>query len=343
MAIKLPANLADLRGLLQALDWDKLSLAVQQEAAARLAIVGPVNSGKSTLFNLVKGRKMSAVTAVPGTTKGLVEERVGPFVMVDTPGFGEVGGVDRAEIASRAAEQADVIVFLLDGSAGLHQSDYVVYDALRATGLPLIVALNKADLVKRDLQAVLNDLNRKLGKDVIPISAKTGDGVAERLIPAIVNAHPWMVVALGRELPEYRRRLAQHLIRSAATVNGLIAIEPVPGLDIPLLVAGQVRMVLRIAAIYGESLSVRHARELLTTIAGGVALRFLASELAKVIPGPGWIVSGLVAGFGTWAMGRVATNYFEGGKRLTPNQMRDRYHKLRSSPRQQALPPPPPE
>jgi uncharacterized protein (DUF697 family) len=114
-------------------------------------------------------------------------------------------------------------------------------------------------------------------------------------------------------------------------------------LDIPLLVAGQVRMVLRIAAIYGESLSVRHARELLTTIAGGVALRFLASELAKVIPGPGWIVSGLVAGFGTWAMGRVATNYFEGGKRLTPNQMRDRYHKLRSSPRQQALPPPPPE
>jgi len=44
----LPTRLADVRKLFQALDWDKLSLSVEQEAHARLAIVGPVNSGKST-------------------------------------------------------------------------------------------------------------------------------------------------------------------------------------------------------------------------------------------------------------------------------------------------------
>jgi small GTP-binding protein len=333
MTVSLPARLADLRGLLQALDWDRLSVAVQREAAARLAIVGPVNSGKSTLFNLIKGRKTSAVTAVPGTTRGLVEERMGPFVLVDTPGFGEVGGVDRAEIARRAAEQADVVVLLLDGAAGLHQSDYEIYRSLRTTGVPLVAALNKVDLVKRDLRAVLADLREKMGVAVVPVSAKTGAGVAERLIPAIVNAHPWMVVALGRELPAYRRRLTQRLVRSAAFLNGLIAVEPVPGLDIPLLLAGQVRMVLRIAAIYGESLSVRHAKELLTTIAGGVALRYLASTLAKVIPGPGWVISGIVAGLGTWAMGHVAVVYFEEGKRLTPAHLRDRYRRLHRRPR----------
>jgi small GTP-binding protein len=83
---------------------------VEHEAHARLAIVGPVNSGKSTLFNLIKGRKVSAVKAVPGTTRGLVMEEVGPFTLVDTPGFGEVGGVDRAAIAQAAAEKADLVI-----------------------------------------------------------------------------------------------------------------------------------------------------------------------------------------------------------------------------------------
>ncbi len=329
MSINLPARLADLRGLFRAMDWDQLSLTVQREAASRLAIVGPVNSGKSTLFNLIRGQKVSAVTAVPGTTRGVVEERLGPLLLVDTPGFGEVGGVDRAEIAQRAAREADVVVLLLDLSAGLRQSDYEVYHSLLATGVPLVVAANKIDLIRRDLEPVLEDLRAKLGTDVIPISAKTGAGVAERLIPAIVSAHPWIAVALGRELPAYRRMLTQRLIRSAAILNGLVAVEPVPILDIPLLLAGQVRMVLRIGAIYGESLSVSHARELLTTIAGGVALRFLAAELAKFIPGPGWAVAGVVTGLGTWAMGHAAALYFEGGKHLTPAQLQEQYRRLR--------------
>jgi len=342
MSINLPSRLADLRELFQALEWDKLSQAVQQESAARLAIVGPVNSGKSTLFNLLKGRKVSAVTAMPGTTRGLVEERVGPLTLIDTPGFGEVGGVDRAQTARQAAEGADVIVYLFDAAAGLRQSDYETYESLRTLGVPLIVAVNKIDLIKRDRELVLEDLRRKLGGEVIPISARTGAGVGDRLLPAIVAAHPAMVVALGRELPAYRHQLTHRLIRSAAWLNGLIATQPVPGLEVPLLLAGQVRMVLRIAAIYGESLSVRHARELLTTIAGGVALRFLAGELAKIVPGPGWVVAGVVAGVGTWAMGHAAVYYFENGKDLTPAQLRERYRQLRRR-AHKGLPPPAPE
>jgi small GTP-binding protein len=330
MTVNLPSRLADLRGLLQALDWDRLSLKVQREAAAHLTIVGPVNSGKSTLFNLIKGQKIAAVTAVPGTTRGVIEERMGPFVLVDTPGFGEVGGVDRAEIARQAAQKADAVILLLDAMAGLRQTDYEIFDSLRDTGKPIIVALNKIDLIKRDIGVVLRDIEQKLGVRPIPISAKTGAGVANRLIPAVVEAHPWMVVALGRELPPYRQQMINRLVRNASILNGLIAAEPIPGLDVPFLLAGQVRMVLRIAAIYGESLSVRHARELLSTIAGGVALRFLAGELAKVIPGPGWVIAAVVTGTGTWAMGHAAAAYFEHGKELSPDQLRARYRHFRN-------------
>jgi small GTP-binding protein len=329
----LPTRLTDIRRLFQALNWDKLSLQVEDEAHARLAIVGPVNSGKSTLFNLIKGRKVSAVKAVPGTTKGLVTEKVGPFTLIDTPGFGEVGGVDRAAVARAAAEEADLAVLVLDGAAGLHQSDYDLYESLRAAEVPLVVALNKIDLIRRDLSDVLDDVERKLGTTVIPISAKTGAGVGEQLIPAIVESHPWMTVALGRALPAYRRQLSRRLISGAVALNALIAAEPIPGIDIPLLLASQVRLVLRIAAIHGESLSVRHARELLTTIAGGVALRYLAAQLGKLLPGPGWLIGAAVTGLGTWAIGRVALAYFEGGKRLTPQQLRQQYRRLLRRPR----------
>jgi small GTP-binding protein len=324
----LPTRLADIRNLLQALDWDALSLRVEEEAHAHVAIVGPVNSGKSTLFNLIKGRKISPVKAVPGTTKELVKEDLGPFTLVDTPGSGEVGGVDRAALARSAAEGADLAVLVLDGAAGLRQSEYELHESLQAARVPLVVALNKIDLVKRDLADVLDDAEDKLGVTVIPISAKTGVGVAERLLPAIVEAHPWMTVALGRALPSYRRQLSNRLVRGAAVLNGIIAAEPIPGVDIPLLLASQVRLVLRISAVYGQSLSVRHARELLSTIAGSIALRYLAAQLGKLIPGPGWLIGAVVTGLGTWAIGRVAIAYFESGKRLTPQQLRKLYKRL---------------
>lgn len=321
----LPTRLADIRRLLEALEWEKLSLQVEHEAHARLAIVGPVNSGKSTLFNLLKGRKVSPVKAVPGTTKELITEEVGPFILVDTPGFGEVGGVDRAAIARAAAEAADVVILVLDGAAGLHQSDYDLYESLRTARVPLVVALNKIDLIKRDLAEVQEDAERKLGTPVIPISARTGTGVGEQLIPAIVEVHPPVAVALGRALPRYRHQISHRIVRGAAALGALIAAEPIPGMDIPLLLATQVRMVLRIAAIYGESLSVPHAREMLTTVAGGVALRYLAAEAGKLLPGPGWLVGALVTGLGTMAIGEAAIAYFESGKRLTPRQLRQRY------------------
>ncbi len=95
-AVNLPTIMEDLRAVLRSLDWENLRDDVRREAAARLAIVGPVNSGKSTLFNLMEGKKVSEVSPIPGTTKVPLERSLGPFILVDTPGFGEVGGVDRA-------------------------------------------------------------------------------------------------------------------------------------------------------------------------------------------------------------------------------------------------------
>ena len=140
---RLPVTMAEIRRLFEALDWVALTRQVEAETRARVAIVGPVNSGKSTLFNTLKGREVSPVGAVPGTTQELQYEQWGPFALTDTPGFGEVNGVDRASIALQGVDGANVIVLVLDCAAGVRQSDYALLQQLKATGKPVLVVLNK--------------------------------------------------------------------------------------------------------------------------------------------------------------------------------------------------------
>src|SRR5207302_8369396 len=93
---------------------------------------------------------------------------------------------------------------------------------------PVVVALNKVDLLGRNYMSVVDDASSRLGVHVIPISAKKGLNVAEKLMPTLVDALPDLAVALGRELPAMRRSVAQKAIRHAAVLNTAIGAEPIP-------------------------------------------------------------------------------------------------------------------
>jgi small GTP-binding protein len=336
--MRTPTTLKELHRFIISLDWEDMMLQVERETHARLAIVGPVNAGKSTLFNTLLGREVSPISPVPGTTRELISDWYGPFVLVDTPGFGEVESSsgandekDRAQVALQAIADAAVMVLLLDAAAGLRQSDLELYHDLVGTSRPVMVALNKMDLVGRgDRQAVLSNAQMHLNNaEIIPISAKRGNGVASQLMPAVFEADSRLAVAIGRALPAYRRMAARRVIRNDSILNAIVGAEPIPGLALPLLLTSHVRMVLRIAAIYGETISPERARELVATMAGGVVLRYLGIVSAKFVPGPGWLVAGAIASASTVAIGRVAIQYFESGKRLTPVELRALYKRYR--------------
>src|SRR5205809_890299 len=114
MNFLLPSGLKEQRKFIQSLDLKKIETVVANEARTQITITGPVNSGKSTLFNQLKGEQLSQVSAVPGTTVDNITQRFGPFWLVDTPGLEEVAGDARTATALRAIDQTDIAVLVLD-------------------------------------------------------------------------------------------------------------------------------------------------------------------------------------------------------------------------------------
>ncbi len=311
------------------IDWDGLKAEVEQENRARIALVGPGNAGKSTLFNLLKGWEVSPTALKVGETRKMAMEDLGLFSLIDLPHqpwepplsitddtasyYGP--GMMMDTIMFKIME-ADLVIYVVDGQAGLRPSDYQWLSRIRAAARPTLVVLNKVDALDGCLTEVEKELNQRLACQVVSISAREGLNIREKLVPSILDACPSLAVPLGREMLTFRQEAARRVIRQAVMLNALFGAEPIPLLDIPLQLATQMRLVLRLAAIYGHATGGRHRKEVLVTLAGGIGLRYLAQQVAKLAPFLGWAASGLLGAVGTWLIGRTAQEYFAQGKTL---------------------------
>ncbi len=320
--LKIPSSLGTLRGFMDAVNWKAAEDDVQRDLQRKVVITGLANAGKSTLFNKLRGKYQSVVSSTPGTTQSLIHGLFGPFTLVDTPGH-------LPDMQETGAKDAAVIVMLLDGTKPLRPDDRKLFERLQSLKRPLLVVMNKADLVRGNPETAAASFAAQLGvDDVIPISAITGANITSDLIPTIIDASPEAALAIGKSLPEYRRTAAEKVIRNAALVCLAAGLEPIPLVDIPVILGAQIRMVLRLGAMYGEPLSSQHVRELLGAMAGSLAFRYLAEEAAKAVPFGGDLVSGAIAGAGTWAIGAVTLEYYESDKKLTGPQMRAIFNRV---------------
>jgi GTPase len=160
-----------------------------------VAIVGRPNVGKSTLFNRIVGGRTAIVEDRARTTRdrlyGDAEWNGRRFVVIDTGGL-EADTADPIELrvqeqARLAIAEADTIVFVVDAAAGTTPADIEAADLLRRAPSPVIVAVNKADNEKRELEAA--EFHAMGWDETYPISASHGRGTGD-LLDAIVWALP---------------------------------------------------------------------------------------------------------------------------------------------------------
>lgn len=157
----------------------------------KTAIIGKPNAGKSSLLNTILNEERAIVSETKGTTRDTIEEFVTiegiTLKLIDTAGIRETNdeiekiGVEKSK---KLINEAELVIAIFDGTKNLSEDDYEILDLIRNKNA--IILLNKMDISDSELDK--DNLIKKMGKDVIKISAKNGDNI-DVLYKTIANMY----------------------------------------------------------------------------------------------------------------------------------------------------------
>ncbi|HEY9721690.1 MAG TPA: DUF697 domain-containing protein [Oscillatoriaceae cyanobacterium] len=267
----------------------------------------PLPSPVNELWNVwrdLEGHTSKAVIVnlygAPGTARDAIRE-------LFLNGSQRPGALRVLDLPTDARPEADLNVVVLDPSFGPTHAELATLRKLDSKSL--VIVLMGGD--PRQGEARRREVATSVGvKPDQIVMAPTLTELRQQLVKRVLERFEEETLPLARQFPFLREEAANSEIRSTAQQNALVGVIPVPGADMPVMTANQIKMVLRLAAIYDQTMSVERAREVLVVLGGGFAFRTVARQLAKFVPGPGWIVGGAVGYSGTLALGKAAIEYF---------------------------------
>lgn len=203
-----------------------------------LVLVGRPNVGKSTLFNRLTKTRDALVADLPGLTRdrqyGIGRLANRPFIVVDTAGFDPAAkeGImhEMARQAEQAIAEADAILFIVDGRAGLTPHDKAIAERLRRTGRPLHLVVNKAEGMRREI--VSAEFHELACGEPMAVSAAHGDGVRELIEIALADFPEDVADDAGGEGPRVAI-VGRPNVGKSTLVNALLGEERVIAFDMP--------------------------------------------------------------------------------------------------------------
>lgn len=157
-----------------------------------IGIFGRRNAGKSSLINALTGQEVALVSENPGTTtdpvfKSMELLPLGPCVLIDTAGIDDEGSLGKLRIKKtrEIIDMSDLAILVIDPGIGVSQFELDLLKEFNSRQIPVIGVLNKTETGKSNL----NELEKELGLNLLPVSALTGTGI-ERLKEKIINDAP---------------------------------------------------------------------------------------------------------------------------------------------------------
>lgn len=208
-----------------------------------VALIGRPNVGKSTLLNQLVGEKVAITSPVAQTTRNrlraILTTATAQLVLLDTPGIHKphhLLGERLVQTARNSIGEVDVVLALMDGSVPLGRGDQFVLDLLKQIRQPVLLGLNKQDLVNpEEQQELFNSYQDALPEaPLLPFSATTGDGCSalvealEPLLPLGPMLYPASTISDQPEkllLAELIREQVLHLTREEIPHSVAVQIE----------------------------------------------------------------------------------------------------------------------
>jgi uncharacterized protein (DUF697 family) len=218
---------------------------------------------------------------------------------------GAVQDVSGRELTQYDVEGAGLLLYVIEGERAGPEDEQALKLADRK-GVETICLLVGAAGAVADVPFVLaTNVVRVPAGSPLPMQ-RIAELVAER---GDERGYMW-----AARLPVLRHAVVEQTVRKFSRQNGILGVAIfIPGADMPVLTLNQIRMVLHIAAAYGEQIDRDRALEILAVVGAAFGFRAVAREALGFIPGVGWAVKGGIAYAGTRALGKAAVAYFESG------------------------------
>lgn len=208
----------------------------------------------------------------------------------------------------QAVPVVDLYLAIITTSSGMITRELPILERLDHNKLMVALVGIPEHLAATRLREILHTLDLA-AEQVVPVTSLKD--LAGPFARALFERHPDMIIPLSRQFPIFRSEAAWQEVQATSKQNAVIGALPLPGADLPLMTANQVKMLMRIAAMFDLPMNVERAKELLAVVGGGLALRTFSRQIVKFVPWAGWAVAGGIGYSGTLAMGKAAIEYFK--------------------------------
>ncbi|GLO67301.1 MULTISPECIES: GTPase [Oceanobacillus] len=311
----------------QAYNQETSKINNQLDKEILFAMIGDVNTGKSSTINQLIGDEVAKVGAKPGETTGIDKYIYrDKIIFADTPGLDDINHKNSEETIS-FYQQADVVLFFLN-AAGTVFSDgeRKSFELIEKHNKNIVFVLNKIDAAD-DIPTLVQYIKKhtKNRYTVVPISSRTGENIhqlRDEILSILKKKHK--EIQFARLIKEKSATANKWILAASGSATAVGAV-PLPGSDFVPLTGIQVGLIVRLAALYEKPLSKKKARELtIATITGNIG-RTIFRQVTKFVPGAGSVIGGSVAGGMTLALGYAVKYAFENNIELNADTLKSLY------------------